>query len=112
MNDDPWIILGGACVLALAGLAYVWLRMPLYRWGCRRCNRIVTVSRFHPGRCTCGVNTLAAFFCGDCGSWNTLPTASRHCVACSSRNIVLGAEYNFGTRNVSIRNRNPRGSLL
>jgi hypothetical protein len=112
MNYDPWMIWGGGCLLVLVGAAYVWLQMPLYRWGCRQCKKIVTVSRFHPGRCTCGSNTLAAFFCGDCGSWNTLPNASRHCVACSSRNVLLGAEYNFGTQHVKIRNRNSQRSLF
>jgi len=108
MNHQAWMVVGGVCLLALAGSAYAWLRLPLYRWGCRHCKRIVTVSRFHPGRCTCGASTLVAYFCGDCGSWNTSPTASRRCVACSSKNIILGAEYNFGTRLIRLRNRDAR----
>jgi hypothetical protein len=104
MSHESWEIASGAGALVLAAAAYLWLRMPLYRWGCRGCKRIVSVTRFNPGRCTCGTNTLVAFFCGECGSWNTLPTANRHCVACSSRNILVGAEFNFGTRHVRTHN--------
>jgi hypothetical protein len=108
MNPQTWMVVGGVCVLAVAGGAYAWLRLPLYRWACRHCKTIVTVSRFHPGRCTCGAGTLVAYYCGACGSWNTLPSASRHCVACSSKGLIIGAEYNFSTRFIRMRNRDSR----
>jgi hypothetical protein len=108
MHLEVWTVAGSVCLLALAGSAYAWLRMPRYRWSCRHCKKIVTVSRLHPGQCTCGASTLVAYFCGDCGSWNTSPTAKRRCVGCSSKNIILGAEYNFGRRLVRIRNRNTQ----
>jgi hypothetical protein len=90
MNPQTRMVVGGVCVFAIAGGAYTWLRLPLYRWSCRRCKEIVTVSRFHPGRCMCGAGVLVAFYCGACGSWNTLPSASRHCVACSPRASLSG----------------------
>jgi hypothetical protein len=105
-THQVWMIVAGLCVVALAGATYLWLRMPLFRWSCRRCKRVVCASRFHPGRCTCGGNALVAYFCGHCGSWNTSAAEKRRCHACSSSDLILGAEYSFGSRLVKARNRN------
>jgi hypothetical protein len=108
MNPQTWMVVAGGCVLALAGGTYAWLRLPLYRWSCRHCKRIVSTSRLRPGRCTCGASALVAYFCGACGSWNTAPTAKRHCVSCSSKSLIIGAEYNFGTQFIRTRNRDSK----
>ena len=112
MTQEVWIGMGAACVAAVLGLIFVWMRMPVYRWSCRRCKRVVSVSRFHPARCTCGENKLVASFCKRCGSWNTTPKAPRHCVACSSNELSLGAEYHFVTSRWRMRNPNPRRSYF
>jgi hypothetical protein len=110
MTQEIWITGSAVSVAAALVLLFVWMRMPVYRWSCRNCKRIVSTSRFHPARCTCGENTLVASFCKRCGSWNTTPKPPRHCVACSSSELSLGAEYHFVTSRWRMRNPNPRRS--
>jgi hypothetical protein len=112
MTREIWMAVGFVSVAAVLGLLFLWARMPVYRWSCRRCKRIVSTSRFHPGRCTCGENTLVASCCTRCGSWHTSPTPIRHCVACSSKDLSLGAEYHFRTSLWRLRNQNPRRSYF
>jgi hypothetical protein len=112
MTHEVWVTVGAVWLAALIGLVLLWLRMPVFRWSCRRCKKIVSTSRFHPAACTCGVNTLVAVSCDSCGSWNTSPTPSRHCVACSSKNTSLGFEYHFRTGSWRTRNRNPQRSYF
>jgi hypothetical protein len=112
MTQGVWLTVVAVLFAAVLGLAFLWLRMPLYRWSCRHCKRIVSTSRFHPGRCTCGENILVARFCTRCGSWDTSPTPIRHCVACSSKELSLGAEYHFRTGIWRMRNPNPRRSYF
>jgi hypothetical protein len=109
MMQGALITVAAICAGALS-LTFLWMRMPLYRWSCRHCKRVVSSSRFHPGPCTCGENTLVANFCKRCGSWNTSPTPRGHCVACSSSDVSLAVEYHFRTRFWRMRNRNPRRS--
>jgi methionyl-tRNA synthetase len=112
MTHEVWVTVGAVCLAALIGLGFVWLRMPVFRWSCRSCKRVVSTSRFRPARCACGENTLVASFCRNCGSWNTSPTPNRHCVACSSKELSLGAEYHFSTSRWRMRNRNPQRSYF
>ena len=107
-TQQVWLILGALSLAAVIGLVFLWLRMPVFRWYCRRCRKIVFTGRFHPGKCTCSTTSLVAYFCKDCGSWNTGPTSGWHCVACSSKDMSLGVEYNFGTRLWRTRNRNAQ----
>jgi hypothetical protein len=94
-NLQIWAIVIATSVLALVGLAFLWLRRPVYRWYCRRCKKIVSSSRFHPGKCACGTHALVAYFCKACASWNTSPTTLWHCSDCSSKSVILGAEYHL-----------------
>jgi hypothetical protein len=112
MTLEMGLAVGAVCVAGLGGSIFMWLRMPVFRWQCRRCKRIVSISRFHPARCTCGENTLVASFCKNCGSWNTSPTPHRHCVVCSSKDLSLGAEYHFHNSMWRMRNRNPQKSYF
>ena len=107
MTYQVWLSLGAVGVAALSGCIFLWLRMPVFRWSCRNCKRLVSTSRFRPARCTCGENTLVASFCKTCGSWNTSLTPNRHCVSCSSKELSLGAEFHFRTGLWRMRNRNP-----
>jgi len=107
-----WLAVGAVAVAAVCGGIFFWLRMPLFRWSCRNCKKLVSTSRFHPPQCSCGENTLVASFCRNCGSWNTSPTPKRHCVACSSKEISLAAEYHFRTGLWRMRNRNPQRSYF
>jgi hypothetical protein len=108
------ICLGIGAVLLAASLGsfFIWARMPVYRWQCRHCKKTVSTSRFRPTQCACGENTLVASFCKQCGSWNTSPTPTRHCVACSSKELSLAAEYHFRTSSWRMRNPNPRRSYF
>lgn len=112
MTQEIWITIGVAFIAAVLASFFLWARMPVYRWSCRHCKRVVSTSRFRPGRCTCGENTLVASFCKRCGSWNTSPTPIRHCVACSSKELSLAAEYHFRTSTWRMRNRNPLRSYF
>ena len=112
MTYEVWIGIGALFLAALLGLFFIWVRMPVYRWQCRHCKKTVSTSRFRPERCTCGENTLVASFCKRCGSWNTSPTPTRHCVACSSKELSLAAEYHFRTGSWRMRNPNPRRSYF
>jgi hypothetical protein len=105
MTLEIWALVGAVSFLALVGLVLLWWRMPVYRWYCRRCKRIVSSSRFHPGKCPCGTNALVAYFCETCASWNTSPTSSWHCNDCSSRAVVLGVEYQLANGLWTLRNR-------
>ncbi len=58
MSSQDWVFLGAGSFLALVGMALLWRRMPVFRWYCSRCKRVVSASRFHPGTCTCGTNLL------------------------------------------------------
>jgi hypothetical protein len=97
MTSEVWMILGVGSFLALAGLTFLWQRMTVFRWYCRRCKKIVSTGRFHPGKCQCGGNLLVAYFCKACASWNTSPTSNWHCSACSSKNVSIGVEYHNNT---------------
>ena len=112
MISQTWWIVGCSALGALVGLVLLWRRKPLFRWSCRRCKKIVSRSRFHPAKCTCGTRSLVAYFCRDCRSWNTTPTPNWHCGACSSKDISLGVEYNFGTGLWRTRNRNTKASFF
>jgi hypothetical protein len=112
MTHEVWLTVGAVCLAAPIAVFFLWLRMPVFRWSCRSCKRIVSTSRFHPTRCTCGENTLVATFCKSCGSWNTSPTPSRHCVACSSKETSLGFEYHFHNGLWRTRNRNLQRSYF
>ena len=112
MTQQVWLILGAIGLVALIGLVLLWLRMPVFRWYCRRCRKIVSSGRFHPKKCTCDTAALVAYFCKDCGSWNTAPTSSWHCLSCSSKDISLGVEYHFGTGLWRARNRNAQHSFF
>lgn len=103
--DHVWLILGAAAVVGLVGLTFLWLRMPVFRWYCRHCKKIISHGRLHPGRCTCGTKTLVAYFCRDCSSWNTTPSPAWHCNKCSSKDVILGVEYSLGTALWRWRNR-------
>ena len=109
---EMWLGIGAACVAAVVGSIVIWLRMPLFRWSCRRCKKVVSISRFHPKRCACGEDTLVANFCKRCGSWNTTPTPHRHCAACSSKELCLAAEYHFHNSRWRMRNPNPLRSYF
>jgi hypothetical protein len=93
-----WAIVGAASFLAVVGIAFLWARMTVFRWYCRRCKKIVSSGRFHPGKCACGTHSLVAYFCSVCTSWNTTPASNWHCSDCSSQKVVLGVEYQFFTR--------------
>jgi hypothetical protein len=102
MNQHMWSTIVVVSFTTLIGLTFLWVRLPVYRWFCHRCRKTVSTSRFHPSRCTCDTNTLVAYFCDSCGSWNTSstsdrPIANRQCVACSSRDVRMGYEYNINT---------------
>ncbi len=93
MNTQIWALVSAGSFLAVAGIAFLWLRMPVYRWYCRRCQKIVSSGRFHPAKCICGTSALVAYFCKACASWNTSPTRNWHCNNCSSKNVIVGVEY-------------------
>jgi len=117
MTPHVWAAFVASSLAAVMGLAIMWLRMPVFRWFCHRCRKTVSISRFHPARCTCDTNLLVAYFCDSCGSWNTSSTSSRpiahrQCIACSSRDIRLGYEYNLGAGAWRTRNRNDKGSIF
>ena len=112
MTHQAWVILISVSVVVPIGLAFLWLRKPVFRWYCRRCKKIVSRGRFHPGKCTCGTQALVAYFCKDCGSWNTTPKADWHCVTCSSKDVSLGVEYAFRTGMWRTRNRNSQPSFF
>jgi hypothetical protein len=59
MTAQGWALLGAA-VLALAGIVFLWRRMPVHRWYCRACKKIVSSGRFRPGKCKCGTTALVA----------------------------------------------------
>jgi hypothetical protein len=93
MNSQVVAITVAVSVAVLMGLALLWYRMRVYQWYCRRCKKIVSAGRFHPGKCACGAGSLVAYFCKSCASWHTSPTTAWHCLDCSSKNVVLGAEW-------------------
>jgi hypothetical protein len=95
MTGQVWGILAGVSFLALVGIAFLRWQMPVFRWYCRRCKKIVSSGRFHPGKCTCGTNALVAYVCRACTSWNTSPTVSWHCSDCSSKDVTLRVEYHL-----------------
>jgi hypothetical protein len=99
VTSQAWAIVSVASILAVVGIAFLWRRMPVYRWYCRRCKKVVSSGRFHPGRCACGTNVLLAYRCRSCASWNTSPLerSSWQCDDCSSKNISLGFEYHLAT---------------
>ncbi len=105
MNSQTWSILIAGSAAVVLGLIVFWVRMPVFRWYCRRCKKIASAGRFHPRKCTCATTTLVAYFCNDCKSWNTTPTSGWHCDACRSKEIILGVEYHLGTALWRWRNR-------
>jgi hypothetical protein len=112
MTQQIWVILCTVLGVGLIGLMILWLRMPVFRWSCRRCKKIVSVSRFRPSKCSCGTDGLVAYFCKDCGSWNTTPKLEWHCVTCSSKDISLAVEYKFATGMWRTRNVNAQHSFF
>jgi hypothetical protein len=103
--DHIWLIVAGVVMLGLIGGVALWLRMPVFRWYCRHCKKVIGTGRLHPAKCTCGTKTLVAYFCRDCSSWNTTPTPGWHCNRCSSKDVILGVEYSLGTALWRWRNR-------
>lgn len=95
MTTILWIS-GGAIALVVVGMALLWRRMPLFQWYCGRCKKVVAASRWHPSKCTCGTDRLAAYFCQTCSSWNTSPATKWHCNDCSSPKVRVGVEYHLG----------------
>jgi hypothetical protein len=106
MPLEVWAIVGAVSLAVLVGLGVLWRRRPLLRWYCRRCNKIVATGRFHPRRCPCGTDTVVAYFCRVCASWNTSPTLNWHCSDCSSKQVNLGVEYRFHSGMWKWRNQN------
>jgi hypothetical protein len=106
LTAQTWTIVIALFLAAVITMLFLFLRMPVFRWYCRRCKKIVSARRFKPGRCICGTTTLVAYFCKSCGSWDTTPTSSWHCAACASKDLSLGVEYNLGTGMWRTRNRN------
>jgi hypothetical protein len=98
MTSQIWAMMIAGSFLTLVGIAFLWLRMPIYHWYCRRCKKIVSLGRFHPARCNCGTDSLVAYFCKACASWNTSPSLNWHCNDCSSKFVTLGVEYHRFTR--------------
>jgi hypothetical protein len=108
MTSQAWAIVGVATFLAVFGAAALWLRMPVYQWYCRRCKKVVSSGRLHPGRCICGTGALMAYFCKACASWHTSPTTYWHCMDCSSKQVILGVEYQLFNRYWKWRNQDAR----
>lgn len=106
MPQQITLILASLGTAAIIGLIVLWVRKPVFRWYCRRCKKIASTGRFRPSKCGCGSQTLVAYFCKDCHSWNTTPTPQWHCAACSSKDISLGVEYALGTGMWRTRNTN------
>ena len=105
MNPQPWVIGVGVGAAILIGLVVLWMRMPVFHWFCRHCKKVISIGRFHPGKCSCATNTLVAYFCKDCSSWSTTPLHGWHCEKCNCKEVVLGVEYNLGTALWRWRNR-------
>jgi hypothetical protein len=108
MSPQNWLIVGVVVFLAVAGLVALWLRMPVFQWYCRRCKKVVSSGRFHPRKCMCGSGSLVAYFCKACTSWRTSPTTYWHCMDCSSKQVILGVEYQPVTANWKWRNQSAR----
>ncbi len=106
MTLQVWAILGAVSFLASIGIAFLCWRMPIFRWYCRRCKKIVSTGRFYPAKCPCGTSVLVAYFCRACGSWNTSPTSNWHCSECSSKKVTLGVEFYLLTALWRWRNQN------
>lgn len=106
MPSQAWLIAVGVSLVVLIGVVVLWIRMPVFRWYCRHCRKVIATGRFHPGKCTCKTSVLVAYFCQDCASWNTTPSSGWHCAKCSSKNILLGVEYNLITALWRWRNQN------
>ena len=98
MTSQVFEMLGAACVVVLAAAAFLWHQLPILHWYCGRCEKVVSSGRFHPRRCACGVDSLSAYICRICAGWNTLPASSWPCRDCSSKEISVGVEYQFGTQ--------------
>jgi hypothetical protein len=96
MTLQFWAILSAVFFPALAGIALLRRRIPVFRWYCWQCRKIVSSGRFHPGKCPCGTHSLVAYFCKTCASWNTSPHPNWHCGDCSSKDVQLGVEYHLG----------------
>jgi hypothetical protein len=109
MTPQVWAMVGAGSFLALAGIVFLWRRMPVFRWYCRRCKTIVSSGRFHPRKCACGTDSLVAYFCRACVSWNTSPISAWHCTDCPSKAVTLGVEYNFVLALWKWRNRKGQG---
>ena len=93
MTTQVWMMIGAGAFVGLLGLGFLWWRMPVYQWYCGRCKRVVSASRRHPGKCSCGTDRLMAYVCQDCASWNTSPTKKWHCNDCASTKVHIGVEY-------------------
>jgi methionyl-tRNA synthetase len=95
MTMEMWTMIGAASFLGLVAAGILWWRLPVYQWYCGRCKRIVSASRLHPGKCTCGTDRLMAYVCQSCSSWNTSPVKNWHCNNCASTKVHVGVEYLF-----------------
>lgn len=93
MTTEVWSILSVASMLVVLGGAFMWWRKPVFHWYCGRCKKIVSESRVHPGKCTCGTDRLLAYVCQTCSSWNTSPVKNWHCNDCASTKVCVGVEY-------------------
>jgi methionyl-tRNA synthetase len=106
MTTEIWGMIGAVSFLALAGGGFLWLRRPVYHWYCGRCKKVVSESRSHPGKCTCGTDRLMAYVCQSCASWNTSPAKNWHCLDCASTKVRLGVEYHIARTLWRWRNQN------
>lgn len=91
---DWGMVIGGVLTLAV-GLVILWRWLPAYHWYCRRCKKTSSISHFHPRRCTCSTSALVAYRCQACSSWNTARQPDWQCNDCSSKEVLVGAEYHF-----------------
>jgi len=110
MTPQLWAIVSVVAFLALLGVVMLWRRMPVYQWYCRRCKKVVSSGRFHPGRCFCDTSSLLAYYCKGCSSWNTSPTTYWHCMDCSGKQVILGVEYQLFNRHWKWRNQEARSA--
>jgi len=108
MTSQNWLIVGAVVFLAVVGVIALWLHLPIYQWYCRRCRKVVAAGRFHPAKCICGTGSLVAYFCKGCASWHTSPTTYWHCMDCSSKQVILGVEYQLFNANWKWRNQDAR----
>ena len=106
MTSTIWAMVSAGAFLALISGAFLWWRMPVFQWYCGRCKRVVSASRRHPRKCTCGTDRLMAYVCQACASWNTSPAKNWRCNDCASTKVHLGVEYHLARTMWRWRNQN------